>query len=190
MYNWSQPLGLVASHYDSLGLVRGKNNFTSPQFYVTNRTDQVDMRGGGMVASSTTSQSNLQLSPGMVDSSTSTPTGDTDGSIDHSSDNNKLTPKSAIGITVAVVVGSVLMFVGVYIFLHQRKRRNTTQVESDHSEMDERIDVETHNYHAVPRNVPQETEANMVQTGVAELSAERRLPNVEDLDELVVERSR
>jgi hypothetical protein len=47
--------------------------------------------------------------------------------------------------------------------------------------------TETHNYATVPRNVPSGTEQKPVETEIAELPAERMLPNVDDLDELVVE---
>jgi hypothetical protein len=113
--------------------------------------------------------------------------GNVDPSFDRSSGYEGLSPKSAVGVTVGIIAGSILMFVGVFIFLHQQRKQRSTIQEEPGPDMDERIERETHNYAAVSMSVPQETAKDSGDSGIAALSAERRLPNVEDLDELLVE---
>jgi hypothetical protein len=110
-----------------------------------------------------------------------------EGSFDRSSGHEGLSRKNAAGVTVGVVAGSILLFVGVYVFLYrQRKRKRIIRAESG-PEMDERIERDANDYRAILSNVQPESEGKPLGSGIVELPAEKKLPRVEDLDELIVE---
>jgi hypothetical protein len=191
------PFGLVALHYDTddvSGAFVANSNFTTPQFWVTNRSEEVVMWGGGNVESSTVSTSStrsaatsLQALASRFTTPTSTPTEVVEGSFDRSSGHEGLSRKNAAGVTVGVVAGSILLFVGVYVFLYRQRKRKRTRHAKSGPKMDERIERDVNDYRAILSNVQLESEGKPLGSGIVESSAEKKLPRVEDLDELVVE---